>query len=166
MQHHREKHSYSISSYRQSIPLAAQLSVFILAACTSDNGSRTFHSSAEAAKAYHDYLSDVKQKDNLSCSIDSQGRRSLSTTQRLSLGSFHNLGCARPSASKLAWLSLARDLDNGSSNSKKGHLTPAGIVLPHTFPSCYDMRRCKIWPRLPTLSSDIYLIHKNLTLFS
>ena len=66
MQHHIRKHSYSISSYRLSMPLAALLSVFILSACTSDNGSRTFGSSAEAAKVYHDYLSDVKQKDNLS----------------------------------------------------------------------------------------------------
>ena len=66
MQHQRKKYSYSIRSYRLSIPLAALLSIFILTACTSDNGSRTFCSSAEAAKAYHDYLSDVKQKDNLS----------------------------------------------------------------------------------------------------
>ena len=66
MQHHIKKHSYSISSYRLSMPLAALLSVFILTACTSDNGSRTFGSSAEAAKVYHNYLSDVKQKDNLS----------------------------------------------------------------------------------------------------
>ena len=66
MQDYRKKHSYSISSYRLSIPLAALLSVFILTACTSDNGSRTFGSLADAAKVYHDYLSDVKQKDNLS----------------------------------------------------------------------------------------------------
>ena len=66
MQHHIKKHSYSTRSYCLSISLAALLFVFILTACTSDNGSRTFGSSAEAAKAYHDYLSDVKQKDNLS----------------------------------------------------------------------------------------------------
>ena len=54
MQHHRKKHSYSISSYHLSMSLAALLSVFILSACTSDNGNRTFCSSADAAKAYHD----------------------------------------------------------------------------------------------------------------
>ena len=66
MQHHIKRYSYSTRSYCLSMPLAALLSVFILSACTSDNGNRTFHSSAEAAKFYHDYLSDIKQKDNLS----------------------------------------------------------------------------------------------------
>lgn len=66
MQLKNKQHPYSIVSNCRPFALSALLSVFVLTSCSIDNGKASFHSSAEAANAYHCYLSEVRQKDSLS----------------------------------------------------------------------------------------------------
>lgn len=58
--------SNSHSGIRLAICIAAAFAVFILTACSDGNGTKSFHSSDEAIREYHGFLTTLQQSDKVS----------------------------------------------------------------------------------------------------